>query len=142
MEKKSEMGVCSFCGQYLEVSWLRELDPEKFGLAEADYLAKRTCNCREAQDFKFKEEAREQAEERRAQTLATADSIIDELFGTGAQQAGETTMHEDSRHLVREAAELVYDGYLRNNHQAENDQQGQAEYLPLRKQQCITGGII
>ena len=113
MEKKSEMGVCGFCGQYLEVSWLRELDPEKFENAEADYLAKRTCNCREAQNFKLKEEAREQAEERRALTLATADSIIDELFGTGAQQAGETTMHEDSRHLVREAAELVYDGYLR-----------------------------
>lgn len=113
MEKKSEFGVCRYCGQYLEVSWLRELDPGRYEFAEAEYLASRTCRCADAQKFSEAEEARELAEERRAQTLAAADNIIDQLFGSGAQQAGETTMHEESRHLVREAAELVYDGYLR-----------------------------
>lgn len=113
MEKKAEMGVCQYCGQYVEVSWLRDLNPERYEYAEADYLASRICTCREAQEFSAREEAREQAEERRKLTLATADSIIDELFGSGAQGAGEVVMHEDSRRLVREAAELVYDGYLR-----------------------------
>lgn len=113
MEKNAEMGVCRYCGQCVEVYWLRCLDPERYEHAEADYLASRVCTCREAREFSSHEEAREQAEERRKLTLANADSIIDELFGTGAQESGEPVMHEDSRQLVREAAELVYDGYLR-----------------------------
>ena len=43
---------------------------------------------------------------------AAADVVIDELFGDKAKEAGELSMHADVRHHIREAAEMVYDGYL------------------------------
>ena len=113
MEKKPEMGICKHCGQYLEISWLRELDPEHFENAEADYLATRSCRCSEGRAFNEREEQREKKERERATTLAAADVVIDELFGKAAEEAGELPMHADVRHHIREAAEMVYDGYLK-----------------------------
>ena len=113
MEKNTEMGICKYCGQYLEVSWLRELDPEHFENAEADYLATRSCRCPEGRAFGEREETREMREKQRAIHLAAANVVIDDLFGNAAKEAGEMYMHEDVRHHISEAAEMVYDGLLK-----------------------------
>lgn len=104
-----ETGICRFCGQISEVGWMRDLFGERLKYAEADYLATRGCQCSEGRAFCDQEELREQKEERRAVTLAAADVVIDELFGNAAKEAGEMSVHEDVRHHIREAAEMVYD---------------------------------
>ena len=112
MEKQRETGICRFCGRINDVEFTRELFGERFAHVEADYLATRSCRCPEGRAFCDQEELREQKEERRATTLAAADVVIDELFGDKAKEAGELSMHTDVRHHIREAAEMVYDGYL------------------------------
>ena len=112
MEKQRETGICRFCGQINDVEFTRELFGERFANVEADYLATRSCRCPEGRAFCDQEELREQKEERRATTLAAADVVIDELFGDKAKEAGELSMHADVRHHIRDAAEMVYDGYL------------------------------
>lgn len=109
METTKEMGICRFCGQYFEVGWVREIDPERFGLVEADYIASRSCRCAEARKFCDAEEARERRVQQREMTLASADTVIDELFGEAAKEAGEMPMSANSRSIIRELAEMVYD---------------------------------
>lgn len=109
-----ETGICRFCGQINDVGFTRELfgESERLRYAEADYLATRTCKCAEGRRFCDQEQARELAEERRAATLAAADNVIDELFGETAKKQGAVPMHEDVRHHIREASEMVYDCLL------------------------------
>lgn len=101
-----ETGVCKFCGQIIETGWLREISG-KYEEAEPDYLASRLCTCPEGRQFNEQEEAREDAEERRAMVLESAKCVIEELFGVS--DGKEIIVDEDVRALLYELATMVYD---------------------------------
>ena len=68
-------GVCRFCGQAQSVG-------EHATQGEADEDAARRCRCIGAQSYREKLNA----EARRAQALADAAELIENLFGTGAAE--------------------------------------------------------
>lgn len=93
-------GVCRFCGQAQSVG-------EHATQGEADEDAARRCRCIGAQSYREKLNA----EARRAQALADAAELIENLFGTGAAEDAEP-VNDEALEMLKAGAALVYDRQL------------------------------
>ena len=74
---------------------------------EADEDAARRCRCIGAQSYREKLNA----EARRAQALADAAELIENLFGTGAAEDAEP-VNDEALEMLKAGAALVYDRQL------------------------------
>lgn len=115
-----ETGICRFCGQMVNVQWLRGFENHKD--RDADYLASRFCGCLDSKKYAEAEQRREDAAAMRKITLENAREIIDALFGPPAKESGLAVMNENVHDYVYEAAALVYDGDA--NHITVDDSDG------------------
>ena len=74
-----ETGICRFCGQMVNVQWLRGFENHKD--RDADYLASRFCGCLDSKKYAEAEQRREDAAAMRKITLENAREITFRQIG-------------------------------------------------------------
>ena len=89
-------GTCEFCGQILNID--EEVDSKR----EADIEAKKLCRCKEALDWRMKEQSLESGFER-----------IEELFGERCEEYGFDPVSEETVAKLKENLRVCAEGGFR-----------------------------
>lgn len=90
MDEFITQGTCNYCGQTLTVENCQSQE-------EADSKATEQCKCDEAQQ-----------DSRKTKTIEDAKADIEDLFGDGAENRGESSLELEDRELLFAIAQRVY----------------------------------